>query len=33
MLGDYENAIRKAVEIDLVEDAKLIALKCDDTNK
>lgn len=33
MLGDYENAIKKAIEIDLVEDAKLIAMKCDDSNK
>ncbi|CAD8168275.1 unnamed protein product [Paramecium octaurelia] len=33
MLGDYENAIKKAIEIDLIEDAKNIALKCDDNNK
>ncbi|CAD8103565.1 unnamed protein product [Paramecium sonneborni] len=33
MLGDYENAIKKAIEIDLIDDAKNIALKCEDNNK
>ena len=33
MLGDFENAINKAIEIDLIDDAKNIALKCEDNNK
>lgn len=33
MLGDFENAIKIAIEINLVEDAKNIALKCEDLNK